>query len=135
MQSLKVLNEITLSLTQITDLDTLVYQSIRQGIDRLGFTRLSIWFLEDGNRLVGKYRIDNQGKIINNSHENMPLTPDHSAYDVLVITKKSNIIRSAPLFDVEMKVIGHGDKAFIPLLDGNKVVGFLYSDDGHYNYI
>lgn len=128
MQSLKVLNEITLNLTQITDLDDLVYQSIRLGIDRLGFTRLSIWFLEDNRMLAGKHRVDDTGKIINNSHEKILLTPNHPAYEVVIATKKRSVIHSSPLFDVEMKEIGHGDKAFVPMLDGENVVGCLYSD-------
>jgi len=127
MQSLKALNKITLSLTQINNFDDLVYQSIRQGIDNLGFTRLSIWFL-DGETLSGKYRVDYEGGIIDNSYESMMLDPDHPAYEVLVVTKKSKVVRDTQLYNIHLDEIGYGDKLFCPMLDGDKVIGVLYSD-------
>jgi len=128
--SLKALNQVTLSLTQITNFDELVYQGIRQGLDELGFTRLSCWFLHETERdvLVGQYRVDDVGKIIDNKHETIKVQPHHSAFNIIRGSHDSYVVRDETLLNVQSEPIGHGDKAFVPLLDGDTVIGCLYTD-------
>jgi|GEM_PF-2356683 len=130
MQSLNTLNRVALNLSRINDFDELVYQSIQQAIEHLGFTRLSCWLLDDVDTdvIVGRYRVDNKGGIIDSSHERMELKLDHPAYNVVKGNKTSYVIRSQPLYNVKLEEIGFGDKAFVPLLDGDQAIGCLYSD-------
>ncbi len=129
-QRLKSLNLITLSLTRIKTFDELVYQSIHHGINELGFDRLNCWFLdsEKPNILVGSYRVDEHRQIVSSQHEQMSLIESHPAYDVIRGHQTGRVIYDAPLYDVNFQEIGHGDKAFVALLDGTTVIGCLYTD-------
>lgn len=128
---LKILNQLTLDLTRIETFDKLVYESIKQGLDLLNFSRLNCWFIDlnNPNQLIGAYRVDQHGNIISSKYEVQHLTESHPAYDIVAGIQKNYVIYDAPIYDMELREIGRGDKAYASLLDGDKVIGCLYTDN------
>jgi PAS domain S-box-containing protein len=129
-QRLKALNQITIDLTRIEAFDELVYQSIKLAVEHLGFSRLSCRFIDpdNPNRLIGGCRVDDLGEIIMAKYETIPLPLDHPLSEIMRGNKPNHIVRDAVVYDADFQPIGHGDKAFSALLDGDTITGFLYAD-------
>lgn len=131
LSQLKSLNEITLRLTRLETLDALVYQSIYQAMEHLGFSRLNCWFIDpqSPDQLVGEYFVDVSGNIV--LTDNQVITLKQFPYAKAIIDGESlnTVLRDVPIYDLESNVIGHGDKAYTALLDGDKVIGCLYTDN------
>lgn len=128
---LKTLNQITLELTRIDVLDVLIYKSIQYAIDRLGFSRLNCWFSDpdDPDYVVGSYWVNLNGEIVPSHDQVMRLDLFEPIKNILKGQPIHHVERDVPIYDMDFNVIGHGDKAFTALLDGDKVIGCLYTDN------
>jgi PAS domain S-box-containing protein len=127
---LKTLNQITTNLTRIGSFDELVYQSMKQAIDHLGFTQISCRFIDPENptQLIGGCQVDQNRKIVMTKYETITVPEDHPVVQIIKGNKTNHIVRDTAIYDAEWNFIGQGDKAFSALLDGDKIIGFLYTD-------
>ena len=78
--------------------------------------------------LRGQYRVDENGEIVASHHETMEVTNINPAYEIVHDIKRNYVVRDSPIYDSHLQQIGHGDKAFTALLDGDHVIGCLYTD-------
>lgn len=127
---LKALNQITVYLTRIESFDELVYQSIKQAIEHLGFTRLSCRFIDidNPNQLIGGCRVDPLGNIVLSKYDIITIPDDHPIFHILNGDMMNHVVRDTVVYDTDWNPIGHGDKAFSALLNRDTIIGFLYTD-------
>lgn len=123
-KKLMTLIEGTNNLSKTNSLDELCYKAVEWGLSRLGFDRLGIWFFGDGDNKerYGSYGTDVNGKIcdernIKNNYDDDSLCSSVLNYDSPhVIVKEDK--RSTYLIN-----------AIAPILDGQKVIGYISSDN------
>jgi len=127
---LKALNQITITLTRIESFDELVYQSVKQAVDNLGFTRISCRLIdmENSSQLLGGCRVDQDGEIVMTKYEVVTIPDDHPAVQIINGVKPNLLVRDAIIYDADWNPIGHGDKAFSALSNRDRIIGFLYTD-------
>ena len=127
---LKTLNQITINLTRIDSFEELVYQSMKQAIDHLGFTQIGCRFIDMNNptQLVGGCQVNRLGEIILNLDEVITIPDDHPMVQIIKGNQTHLMVRDTEIYDVDWKSIGRGDKAFSALLNRDVIIGFLYTD-------
>jgi PAS domain S-box-containing protein len=129
-QKLRLLNEITIELSQTDTYDTLCRRAVQLGIGRLGFDRLSIWFLDvDGRQMVGSYGVDESGVLRDERDQRW-------AYDDTYITDfiagKTNAAIAhddSPIYNDKSEIIHYGWHIAAPILHGKRVIGVLMADN------
>lgn len=129
-QKLKILNEINIDLSRIESLDSLCWHGIKLGVERLGFERLSMWFLDaTRNVMVGSYGIDEDGEIRNEQDQswNFAETPviDFMAGKTEPVLK----FNEAPLYNHKSQILSTGWHISVPMLNGNQLIGFMAADN------
>lgn len=129
-EHLKRLNEINTELGVLNTFDEVCYHAIRLGTQRLGFERLSIWFLDaETNRMVGTYGTDENGNIRDEhlsswSFENTYLEDFLRGQRAPVITQDQ-----APIYNNQSQIIGYGWHISVPLYYQGQFIGYMTSDN------
>lgn len=128
-EKLKTLNEINIQLNRAESFDELCFQGIKLGIERLGFDRLGLWFVEDSRRyLCGTFGVDEYGNI----RDERDKTFNYGSDSVLYFStggKQAHVNLNASLFNDRSEVVGKGWHIAVPLLDGEQFVGFMSADN------
>jgi len=126
---LKILNEVSIELDRTESFDELCRLGIELGMDRLGFDRLSLWFVDEKREwMLGTFGVDEQGRIRDERGESFKFAGEimfgfyHGTKQVVVNTE-------AELLDSQSQVIGHGWHIAVPLLDGREFVGLMTTDN------
>lgn len=128
-EKLKILNEISIELDRTQSFDELCYLGIELGLFRLGFDRLSLWFLDDsGEYMVGTYGVDEQGHIRDERQARWRFTGE-IAMGFWDRTKDIVINEDADLLNQKSEIIGKGWHVSVPLLNGDEFVGFMAADN------
>lgn len=130
-QLLKVLNEITIELTYTTTFDDLCYQAIKLGYERLGFDRLSCWFIDDIDRTMahGSYGVAETGEIFDERGYTLPLNENGQIESIPLNDERIILVEEVDLFDSAHQVVGQGSHARVPLYDREKIIGCLFVDN------
>lgn len=129
-ERLKDLNTINTELSIIDDFDQICYTAIRLGMDKLGFDRLSLWFVEPNTyRMVGAYGTDEQGNIRDErgaswSFQDTPIQEFANGSDIPVITQDS-----APIYNEKSEIIGYGWHISVPLRYKGEFIGYMTADN------
>lgn len=129
---LKSLHEISFALSICQCVDDVCREAVRLGRERLGFDRLSIWFVDrnDPRSKVGTWGIDEDGKLRDEHGAKLPLERPGK---VPAAFYKGRI----PLFfcadeachDHEGREVGRGSKLISPLWDGRAFLGEFSVDN------
>lgn len=129
-QKLKILNEITITLSQIDLFDTLCYQAVQLGVQRLGFSRLSLWFLDSENQaMVGSFGTDEQGGIRDERGLRWSFAGTY-VMDFIAGSRDPFITPDdAPIYDHQSQIIGYGWHITVPMYNGDQFIGIIITDN------
>ena len=131
-EKLKTLNQITIQLGHLRSFDEVCRHSIKLAIQQLGFDRLSLWFLNPAEtEMVGTFGVDESGNIRDEREESWRFADSY--IEDFMNGKRDPIViyDGAPLYNSKSELIGHGWHISVPILDGDKFIGFMGAD----NYI
>jgi signal transduction histidine kinase len=129
-QKLRVLNEITIELSRLETYDGLCQQIIRVGVDRLGFDRMAMWFLDaERGLMVGSYGVDEQGAL-RAEHTQSWFYNDTYIIDFIAGKTETAIAQNdAPIYNEKSEIIEHGWHISAPILHRDQFIGILTSDN------
>ncbi len=130
-KQLSALYEVSIELSEAKTFDEVCYRAIELGRSRLGFDRLSIWFIDKKNPdyEVGSFGVDENGKIRDESGEKHRIR-SYDGLTTLLKHKKTIVYQEkAVLTNPKKEDLGQGERAVTSLWDGERVIGFLNTDN------
>jgi signal transduction histidine kinase len=128
-EHLTALSEITTELSKEEKLEALCRRVIEMGQERLGYDRLSLWFVtEDRNSIKGMFGVDVQGRITDERQSTIQLNSASLIWPVLRGQIPIQLNANARLF-AGGQVVGQGMRVTAGLWDGETVIGFLSVDN------
>ena len=129
LDDMKALQQIYLTLSAISDLDTLYTSMIALAQRRLHFDRVGLFLIDHAaNQLQGTFGVDPSGQPRDERYYRETITPDHWTLEVLNAPDRALVWDDAPLFDNGQQV-GTGWKAAATLWNGHAAVGYLMVDN------
>lgn len=129
-QKLKMLNEINVELSRLDSFDELCWHGVKLGVERLGFSRLSLWFLnEKRNLMVGSYGVNEEGEIRDERNQSWAFDGTH--VDDFLAGKTEPVIThsEAPLYNDKSEILTQGWHISVPILNGEQFIGFMAADN------
>jgi PAS domain S-box-containing protein len=127
---LKSLHEVSGELSQAASFDDFCRLAVELGRSRLGFDRLGLWFLDaDPRFLVGSFGTDEKGQLRDERGRRCELKTDDMSAEMLATREGHTLRRNVPLLNDKAEVVGYGDVARGNLFDGQKILGWLNSDN------
>lgn len=127
-EKLKIMNEINAELGVLDSFDEMCRLVIWEGMNRLGFERLGLWFLDPKtNRMHGTYGIDEEGKIRDERTSNW-VFENTTLLDYLNGYKEA-IVMQEPIYNNRSEVIGDGWHISVPVLYQGKFIGYMTADN------
>jgi len=129
-EKLKTLNEIMIELSRIESFDALCENVIRLGMERLGFDRLSLWFVDrERQMMLGSCGVDERGEI-RAEHGMQWSYHDTHVEDFLKGKTDATIAQDDdPIYNDRSEIIGQGWHLTAPLMHGRACVGILTADN------
>ncbi len=132
-QQLRALHEVSIELTGTSSFAELCRRAVELGRERLGFDRMSLWFIDEENpaRMRGSFGTDEAGDLRPewNVYFSVDEVSDVITRAILDGLRPAIIGYDAPLYDDFHRVIGQGWVAGAGLRDGNRIIGALYVDN------
>ncbi|MBN8637120.1 MAG: PAS domain-containing sensor histidine kinase [Anaerolineae bacterium] len=129
-QRLKALNELTMELSRIDAQDALCYQTIKLGVERLGFDRMGMWFCNvENGEMVGSYGIDETGTIRPEHNQRWPFTDTFVTDFLAGRTEVVARYEEVPLFNDRSEVVEYGWHLAAPMQHGSELIGILTVDN------
>ncbi len=126
---LTILSETTTELSRAENIDDLCRRAVELGRERLGFDRLSIFFVnKDSATMLGTFGVDTEGRITDERSDSHPLLPDSNIWAVLRSQTPLLRITDAPLY-LKGQEVGQGNHVYAGLWDGNTAIGFITVDN------
>jgi diguanylate cyclase (GGDEF)-like protein len=128
---LAYLHDVNMALSQYDHLDEMCKRAVELGSKNLGFTRMSIWFIDPENPeyIKGSYGIDEQGKIRDERSQRTLVEPGSNQAIFLSGSQRVYHHKNVALHDDQYQVVGYGDKAASALWDGSKIIGYICTDN------
>jgi len=129
-EKLKNLNEITIELGHLDSFHAICKRSVELGIQKLGFDRLALFFLNTSKTLmIGTYGIDEYGNIRDERNQSWGFS--QSFIMDFVNGKREPDIKhdNAPLYNQFSEIVGYGWHVSAPILDGGEFIGFISADN------
>jgi signal transduction histidine kinase len=133
-QKLKALNEVTIALSLIDSHDLLCRQTVELGVEKLGFDRLSIWFLDaEHGVMTGCYGVDEHGHLRAEYDRQWKYDDTYITEFIEGITDGAIASDNAPLYNDKSEIIHYGTHIAAPVLQGNRFIGILMADNFLHN--
>ena len=129
-EKLKNLNEIALELGMLNSFNDVCRQGVESGIERLGFDRLSLWFLDSTKtKMYGTFGVDEEGNVRDERGHSWSFV-DSYLVD-FTAGKREPIIThdSAPLYNQNSELVGYGWHISVPVVDGGEFIGHIGADN------
>jgi diguanylate cyclase (GGDEF)-like protein/PAS domain S-box-containing protein len=130
-QKLEKLHEITLHLSRTKSFDELLKSAAKLGHEELDFDRIRIWFVDatQPELLLGSFGIDENGKLYDERKQQIEIEAD-SIYEFLrTRSRRVYYKENQPIFNCNRELIGSGDIAASALWDGEKIIGYIRTDN------
>lgn len=128
-EKLKILNEINLDLGRMDSFDAVCQRSVALGIERLGFERLSLWFLEpDGQKMRGTFGVDEQGNLRDERAETWYYESTF-IIDFINGRREARIQTDAPIYNEKTEILDYGWHVSAPIVNGEKFIGYIATDN------
>lgn len=130
-ESIAVLHQVCRELTDAPSLDELCRLAVEYGHSRLGFDRLSLWFVDpQSNRLTGSYGIDESGQVRDERkcsfrHPSRLPADIYLLQDMPITYSGSQV----PLYNDRFEQVGTGEQYSVALSDGQNILGVLFCDN------
>ncbi len=131
-EKLKILNEIAIEIGRLDFFDDICFHAVKLGLEKLGFDRISLWFLNAAKTLmVGSYGVDEEGNI--RDEREVSWSYLNTYIEEFVNGRRETFVThdSAPLYNEKSEIIGYGWHLSVPILNRGEFIGFIGSD----NYI
>ncbi len=128
-ERLAVLQEVTNQLSKVESSDDLYRQAVQLGRSRLGFDRVSIWFIEEHLGIMkGSFGTDEQGRLRDEREAQIKFRHEGLAWQVFSQRKSTALVEYSSLRDHLGQEVGKGDNAVAALWDGDEVIGVICVD-------
>lgn len=129
-EQLATLQEVTHQLSKAESSDDLCRQAVQLGRSRLGFDRVSIWFIEEDLGIMrGSFGTDEYGQVRDERNAKIKFRRAGLAWRVFSQKDSNALIEHHPLYDHEGRKVGEGDNAIAALWDGDEVIGVISVDN------
>ena len=128
-ENLKVLHRIGVDLSKAETFDDFCRQAVEEGRSRLGFDRLSLWFMGDEpGQMIGSFGTDADGKTTDERQDQHTIKPEY--FRTAFPTGDSLVINdNVDLIDSRGEVLGKGWAVMALMRSGDEVVGYLSADN------
>jgi DNA-binding LacI/PurR family transcriptional regulator/signal transduction histidine kinase len=127
-QRLIALHALSIELTQAPSVDELCRRAVELGRSRLGFDRLSVWFVDsDRHSQVGVFGTDEQGNTRDEREVHLEL--DDDVFPIVQRQTTSVYHEGAPIYNQAHQIVGQGWRATAALWDGDQVIGQVSADN------
>jgi two-component system CheB/CheR fusion protein len=130
-RGLQALHQVNMELTRIESIPDFCRAVIVLGRERLGFDRLGLWLLKPGTSRTfqGTFGTD-EGGMIRDESDQTYAAKDEEMIRLVVEGRLPFLLRdSFPLYSAERKVVGTGTSCVAALWDGERILGYLASDN------
>ncbi len=129
-EQLAVLQEVTNQLSKAESTDDLCRQAVQLGRSRLGFDRVSIWFIEeDLDVMHGSFGTDESGRLRDERNATVKFRHEGLAWRVFSQKESNALVEHHSLHNHVAREVGEGDNAVAALWDGDEVVGIISIDN------
>ncbi|WP_051710912.1 hybrid sensor histidine kinase/response regulator [Andreprevotia chitinilytica] len=126
---LQKLHQVTLKLTEATDLDTLYRLGVTMALSELDIDRMGIFEIDvDQNEMRGTWGTDNNGELTDEHWFKSPL-PVHSMFEESVKRPGEVIVNEDAALYYNKVVVGRGWNAMVSLWMDDKMVGWIAADN------
>jgi PAS domain S-box-containing protein len=129
-EKLKTLNEVTIELGVLESLYDVCRRGVELSIQRLGFDRISLWFLDSTKTLMtGTFGVDEEGNVRDERGKSFSFTESyitdflHGKYDPIITHD------SWPLYNQDSETVGYGWHISVPILNGGEFIGHIGADN------
>ena len=129
-EQLAALQEVTNQLSKMESTDDLCRHAVQFGRSRLGFDRVSIWFIEERLGIMqGSFGTDEHGELRDERGAQVPFRPEGLAWQVFSHKESMARVEHLPLYNHLGQVVGEGDNAMAALWNGDDVIGIMSVDN------
>jgi PAS domain S-box-containing protein len=129
-EQLAVLQEVTNELSKAESSDDLCLLAVRLGRSRLGFDRVSIWFIEEHLGIMrGTFGTDEHGELRDERNAQVEFRHEGLAWLLFSHKEPMALVEQCPLCDHLGQEVGEGDNALAALWDGDEVIGVVCVDN------
>ena len=126
---IRALQELHLTLSEISDLETLYITMVDLAQKRLGLDRVGLFILDPvEQKLFGTYGVDPNGHVRDERYYREDITPDHWTFEILNTPSRAKLWNDAPLYD-NGQIVGTGWKVGTTLWTGESAIGYLICDN------
>lgn len=129
---LKELHAVGNELSITKSVNELCRRFVEAGRDRLGFDRISTWFVDanDNDYIFGSFGVDEKGRLREEVGERIRIDTDPVMKIMHRNKKAQSMIRDGvPLRDHEGRVVGRGSHIIASIWNGKDVIGYVSVDN------
>jgi PAS domain S-box-containing protein len=129
-EQLATLQEVTNQLSKAESSDDLYRQAVQLGRSRLGFDRVSIWFIDEERSIMeGSFGTDEHGELRDERNAQIKFRHTGLAWRVFSHKESMALVEYGPLYNHLGQKVGEGDNAIAALWDGDDVIGTISVDN------
>ena len=129
-EKLRTLLEAGNELSRVGSVDTLCRRVVELGRARIGFDRMSIWFIDkDPDFITGSFGIDEIGQLRYEIGERVAIADDPAMRQIHADRAHSILRVNVPLRDHKGRVMGHGSHAIAAIWNGQMIIGYISTDN------
>lgn len=129
-ERLRILHDVGNELSRAKSVDDLCRSVVEAARNRLGFDRLSIWFVDaDPDYLKGSFGVNENGDIREELGNRILIDSDPITKELREKRLHSVYYPDLPLRDQGGKVVGHGPHITAAIWNGEEVIGYIFTDN------
>jgi len=130
-EKLKILHELGNELSLTKSVKDLCRSAVELGRKRLGFDRLSTWFVDAGNPkyIIGSFGVNEKGNVREETAERVTIDGDPAMKQIHAKQAHSLMREGVPLRDNSGNIVGHGSHIIAAIWNGKEIVGYLSTDN------
>jgi PAS domain S-box-containing protein len=130
IEQLAILQEVTNQLSKAESSDDLCRQAVQLGHSRLGFDRVSIWFIEEHLGIMqGSFGMDERGELRDERNARVEFRQEGLAWHVFSHKEPMALVEHLTLREHQNQEVSEGDNALAALWDGDDVIGVICVDN------
>lgn len=127
---LRALHDAGNELSRTESVEGLCRMVVELGRERLGFDRLSIWFVDrDRDYIVGSYGVNESGEVRNEFERRILVSNDPALKEISRRGSHSVLETNTPLRDHTGKMVGTGAHIVAAIWNGEEIIGYLHTDN------
>jgi signal transduction histidine kinase len=129
-KKLRLLHGIGNELSMSKSVNDLCRSMVFYSRSRLGFDRLSTWFLDSNPKfLIGSFGVDEEGRLREETRQRIKVEGDPTLRKIHIKKKLSVLRTGAPLRDNSGNIVGRGSHLVAAIWNGKKAIGYIFTDN------